>query len=165
MIRIGFHTVPVMNPDEKSVLNVNYGGKLIFNGDAHIGKGTKIVVHKGAIIELGDNFAVSASSQFNCYKYIKIGKEVQFSWDCLVMDNDTHEIISEDGYVYNAPSDIIIDDKVLVFCRTIILKGTHIPHNTVIGAQSLVSGKNFEQNSLIAGNPAKIIKKIQGWNI
>lgn len=91
-IKIGFHEVPIMNPNDKTVINVNRDGLVIFDGSAHIGRGTKIHVAKGAILTLGDNFAISASTQINCYKAITFGRDVQFSWDCFVTDSDTHII-------------------------------------------------------------------------
>ena len=94
-IRIGFHEVPIMEPKSKTV--VNGYGSIIFKGTAHIGKGTKIHVQDGATLTLGDNFSISASSQINCYKSISFGRDIQFSWDCLVMDSDTHNIYDERG--------------------------------------------------------------------
>ena len=41
--------------------------------------------------------------------------------------------------------------------NTIILKGTIIGHNSIVGAGSVVSGK-FKSNSIICGNPAEKIK-------
>lgn len=42
-----------------------------------------------------------------------------------------------------------------------IFKGTRIPSNCVIGANSFVYGYKFNENTIIAGNPAKIIKQIK----
>lgn len=41
----------------------------------------------------------------------------------------------------------------------IILKGTKIGNNVVVGAGSVVNG-SFPDNCIIAGNPAKIVKQI-----
>jgi len=41
--------------------------------------------------------------------------------------------------------------------NSIILKGTVLEDNCVVGAGSVVCGK-FPRNSVIAGNPAKIIR-------
>lgn len=38
MIRIGYHKVPLMEPHSKTLLAVERGGTLIFDGSAHIGK-------------------------------------------------------------------------------------------------------------------------------
>lgn len=165
MIRIGFHTVPVIKPKDRTVLRIRKNALLIFHGTAHIGKGTIIAVNNSGVMELGENFAVSASSQFNCYKHIVIGENVQFSWDCLIMDSDTHDITDINGSITNYPKEIFIGNKVLIFCRTMILKGSYISDNCVVGAQSLIAGKKYEPNSLIAGNPGRCIKKIGGWNL
>ena len=164
-IRIGFHKVPVCNPNDKTVLCVRKGGILAFKGSAHIGYGSKIHVANGGYLELGNYFAISASSQLNCYKRISFGKDIQFSWDCLVMDSDTHDIIGESGQVINEARKIVFGDKVWIGCRTTILKGSYVPSNCVIGANSLVSGKQFEPHTAILGNPAKSVKKIKDWRL
>ena len=59
MIRIGFHTVPIIY-QEKTLLDIK--GRLVFEGAAHIGRGSHIVVQREAVLELGNNFAISAAS-------------------------------------------------------------------------------------------------------
>ena len=164
MIHIGFHRVEICEPRAKTILSIS-GGVLCFLGSAHIGHGSKIHVSHGAKLILGDNFSISASSAINCYKSIRFGKDVQFSWDCLVMDSDTHKIYDDEGNVTNEAKEIVVGDKVWIGCRTTILKGAVIPNNCVIGSCSLVSGNKYEPNSVIVGVPAKSIKKIGGWNL
>lgn len=165
MVRIGFHKVPICNPKEPTILSMAKDSSLIFKGTAQIGCGTKIHISNNAQLILGDNFAVSASSQINCYKRIIFGRDIQFSWNCLTMDSDTHNIYGENGDIINEPREIIFGDKIWIGCRATILKGSVIPNNCVIGACSLVSGKHFKQNSIIAGNPAKSIKTISKWKL
>ena len=81
------------------------------------------------------------------------------------MDSDNHKIFDENGNIINKPREIVFGDKVWIGCRTTILKGSVIPSNCVIGACSLVSGKKFENDSIIVGNPAKSIKKISKWEL
>lgn len=164
MIRIGFHKVPVCNYKDCTQIIID-SGRLVFQGEAHLGHGTKIHVAEGAELVLGDNFAVSASSQINCYRKMVMGRDIQFSWDCLVMDSDTHQIYDVDKALMNPDDEVRIGDKVWIGCRTTILKGTHIPHNCVVGASSLVTGTNFTPNSIIIGTPAKSIKEIDSWEL
>ena len=164
MIRIGYHKVAIMEPNEKTVMKVEKTGTLIFEGSAHIGKGSKIYVPNNAKLKLGDNFAISASTQIFCQKSISFGRDIQFSWDCLVMDSDSHRIYIE-GEQINADKEISFGNKIWIGCRCTILKGSVIPDGCVIAATSCVTGKNFEANTIIAGTPAKSIKKISSWEI
>lgn len=68
MIRIGFHECNECNPSDKTVLRID--GKLVFEGEAHIGKGSKLIAYKGTLLELGNNFAISTSSVISCRKHI-----------------------------------------------------------------------------------------------
>lgn len=163
MIRIGFHECSECNSTDTTLLQIR--GKLVFDGEAHIGRGSKIIVHKDAILELGDNFAISSSSTISCYKHIKFGKDIQFSWDCLVMDSDTHAIIDENGKRMNQDKEIIFEDRVWIGNGCMILKGTHVPNNCVIGARSVIVGCKCDDHTIIVGNPAKNIKKITGFRI
>jgi len=163
MIRIGFHECSECNSTDTTLLQIR--GKLVFEGAAHIGRGSKIIVYKNAILELGDNFAISASSTISCRKHIKFGKDMQFSWDCLVMDSDTHIIMDEQGNCINPDKEIVFDDKVWIGNGCMILKGAHVPNNCVIGARSVVAGSKFDDHTIIVGNPAKSVKRISGFRI
>lgn len=165
MIRIGFHWVPICEKNASTQIIIKSQGKLLFKGDAHIGIGTKIHIDKDAELILGNNFAVSSCSQINCFYRIIFGNDIQFSWDCLVMDSDTHNIFDEQKKIINSPKEIIFHNKIWIGCRCIILKGSTIPSNTIIGAGSLVSGNKFHPNGIICGNPAKNIKKIHSWEL
>lgn len=165
MIRIGFHTVPVCNPNDKTSIVILENGVLCFEGTAHIGRGSKLFVGKTAYLNLGDNFAISASSSINCHYQIVFGKDIQFSWDCLVMDSDTHYIFGKNGII-NKNKEVVFGDKIWIGCRSTILKGSIIPSNCVIGACSFIAGsKFFRSNSIIAGAPAKSIKDIINWKL
>ena len=166
MIRIGYHRVPIMEPHAKTVLSVGHGGVLVFEGEAHIGRGTKIYVAPNARLVLGERFAISALTQIACYKSITFGQDIQFSWDCLVMDSDTHHIYDGNSEKpINEDREIVFGDKIWIGCRCTILKGTVVPDGCVIGATSCVTGNKFEPNTIIAGTPAKSIKKISSWKL
>ena len=50
-----------------------------------------------------------------------------------------------------------IGNNVFLGVNAIVLMGAHIGNNSIVGAGSVVTGK-FGDNSVIAGNPAKIIR-------
>ena len=162
MIRIGFHAVPVV-PENQTALFLN--GKIIFRGTAHIGRGSRIVVCENALLELGDNFAISSSSYINCFKHIKTGKDIQLAWGDLLMDSDTHTIYGENGKVFNEDKEIILGDKIWIGCDCKVLKGAIIPDNCVVGANSVITTAPLAPNSLIIGAPARSVKTISGFKI
>ena len=55
---------------------------------------------------------------------------------------------------------VLIGDNVFIGQNVTILKGVKIGDNVVIGNGAVVT-KSFPDNVIIAGNPAKIIKKIE----
>lgn len=164
MIRFGFHKVPSMDSNVTTRLMVKKGGKIVFKGSAHIGKGSKICIEEKAYLELGDNFAISANSSILCYKKIIFGRNIQFSWDCLVMDSDAHQIYYN-NVIINPDKNIVFGNSIWIACNSIILKGVELDDNCVIGAGSVLLSGKYPHNSIIAGYPAKPIKNIDSWKI
>lgn len=165
MIRIGFHQVDaICIYSLKTILNVPKSGKFIFQGEAHIGHGA-IISCVGGVMTVGNNFAVSGSTSFVCYKEITIGRDVQFAWDSLVMDSDAHKIYGEEGVRVNEDKPIVIGDKVWLACQNTILKGTVIGNNCVVGSCSLLNKEYAEDGVIIAGSPARVVKHISGWEL
>lgn len=165
LIRFGAHTVPAKSYKEQSLLEVEKGGVLVFQGTGHIGRGSRIWVGAEGHLTLGDNFAISASSSIICYKQITFGRDIQFSWDCLVMDSDAHSIYDVNGEKTNEDKPIKFGNKIWIACRATVLKGSNIGDNSVVGANSFIIGKTFEANSIIAGSPARTINTIKTWEI
>ncbi len=55
-----------------------------------------------------------------------------------------------------------IGDNVFIGMKSIILMGTHIGNNSIVGAGSVVSG-SFPDGVVIAGNPAKVVCTIDEY--
>ena len=48
--------------------------------------------------------------------------------------------------------------------RVLVLKGTNIGNNSVVGAGSICNKKYKEDHVLITGNPAKIMQQDLNWD-
>lgn len=110
-----------------------------------------------AILEIGDFTTIGDRTEIHVAEKIVIGKRCQIAWDCVIMDRNYHGIGNESEKV----SPVIIEDDVWIGCRAILLPGVTIGANSVVAAGSVVT-RNVEPHTLVAGNPAKMIKKIDG---
>jgi len=97
---------------------------------------------------------------------INIGNNVLIAMNTIIRTSDGHTIINKGTKeILNMTKDINIDDNVWIGTNCVILKGALISRNSVVGACSLVNKKFEEENVIIAGSPARIIKKNIEWDI
>lgn len=122
---------------------------------------TIIIARHGGRIDIGENTGISGSTIY-AMREIRIGKNVLIGGNCKIIDNDFHPLGAEKRIGSQHVEDIgkapiSIGDGCFIGANSIILKGTVLGVNCVVGAGSVVSGV-FPDNVIIAGNPAKIIK-------
>ncbi len=131
-------------------------------GRVKLGPGVRVILEPGASISIGDNTYVTAASIIHCASSISIGSDCAIAWGTTILDTDFHSIVYEDRKHNSISKPIVIEDKVWIGCNCTILKGVTIGSNSVIAANSLVN-KDVPPNSLVAGNPAKVIKTNISW--
>lgn len=163
MIHLGLNEHPCCNTNDKTSLYIMTGGTLYISGRLFLGNGCKIFIHSGGHLVFDDYVRSTGSTSIECFKSIKIGCNVLFSWDCLIMDGDSHFIYSPDGVLINENAPIRLGDNVWIGCRCVILKGSNVPNNSVVASCSVITHVNYKENCMIAGVPAKIVKEIGYW--
>lgn len=124
-----------------------------------------IIIARGAgRICIGNNVGISGSTIY-AREEITIGNHALIGANTKIMDNDFHPIEVEarnaNDFSRLKCRPVRIGDNVFIGCNCLILKGTEIGQNSIVGAGSVVCGK-FPGNVVIAGNPAKVIKTLQG---
>ena len=162
MIKIRFGGVGIFDKKYSRTIWQNNGGKVVFRGITNIGHGSRISVNQNATLIFGKNFCITAESQVICSKKISFGNDVLISWQCLFMDTDFHKIY-KNNMIKNENKAIEIGNHVWIGCRNTILKGVNIADNCVIAANSNVVKSIEQKNSIIAGNPAKMIENNIQW--
>ena len=117
-------------------------------------------------IVLGDGTTVGRNCEFATLEGTKIivGKDCMFSHDILVRTSDSHSIVDLNGKRINPARDIKIGNHVWVGLQSLILKGTIVADNSVIGARTIVNKRFEEPGCTVAGTPATIIKKGINWD-
>ena len=120
-----------------------------------------LVARYGGRITIGANTGISGSTIYAMDR-IDIGRDVLIGGNCKIIDNDFHPLQVEKRNPQKVEDikkrPIKIGDGCFIGANSIILKGTTLGKNCVVGAGSVVSG-SFPDNVIIAGNPAKIIKQ------
>ncbi len=117
-------------------------------------------------IDIGDNTIFCGVRLFlqDSNTSISIGNDCMFSWGIDVWCTDVHTVTDLDGNPLNFSESIEIGNHVWVGKDVKIGKNTKISADSIIGWGSIVTKKFDETNVVIAGNPAKIVKRNINWN-
>lgn len=117
-------------------------------------------------IVIGRNCHGGQKSEFAAIEgtSINVGDDCMLSANITVRTGDSHSIIdNETGKRINQSRHVTIGNHVWIGNTVIILKGTIIQSNSVVAGGSVVPGKTYPPNSIIGGNPAKILKSNINW--
>lgn len=96
---------------------------------------------------------------------VTIGDNCMFSWGIWLFASDTHTIYDvKTKKLQNWGKEIVISDNVWLAMDCTVLKNSFIAKNCVVGVSAVVSGKFTEENCVIAGNPAKVVKRGVVWD-
>jgi acetyltransferase-like isoleucine patch superfamily enzyme len=168
------------------------GGGIVRIGKGSYLKDCRIYVcGEGSSVEIGDNCVLKSAHIFvsgnngNCYignnvtvnaikssrtefnigenSKIQIEDGSLFSKGIVLFTTDFHSVYDSKKNRINKNSDIYIGYHVWIGMYTLILKGSSIANNCVIGAGSLVTGKNDTENSIYIGRPAVLKKTEINW--
>lgn len=172
------------------LMKIKYGRKLLLKGtpvifnkkDAEISIGENVTIKssflsnlvglysrtiivtrvKKSKIVIGNNVGISGATIY-ARKCIEIGDNTLIGGNVKILDNDFHplEIEARNNNIKEKilAKPVKIGKNCFIGCNSIILKGTELGDGCIVGAGAVVSGK-FESNSIIAGNPGKVIKKL-----
>ena len=95
---------------------------------------------------------------------IHIGNNVQITSGCKILTHgfDWYVLNGVYGDILGSAGEVNIGNNVFIGVNTVILKGTTIGNNVIIGAGSVVT-HDIQDNTVAAGNPAKIICTIDEY--
>lgn len=155
----------------KLLINVNYWGGVKIGSMCSIGTSSRgyhsgmpfytTILNDGVSsnISIGNNCRINGA-YIHAQERIEIGDNCVIAAGVSIMDSNGHEVISFDRTKgRDIPQAIKMGNNVWVGLNVIILKGTLIGDNCVVAAGSVVKG-DFPKNSLIMGNPARVVKTL-----
>ena len=133
-------------------------------------------------IEIGKSSYISAGTTLISRSQIKIGSNVTIAWGCTIYDHNSHSLdfaerrndISRQNKAFREGQDfiatknwdvvksapIIIENDVWIGFNCILLKGIRVGEGAIISAGSVVRN-DVEPWTVVAGNPAQIIKRLK----
>lgn len=159
-----------MNPSmgHPTRLRLKNNAKLILEPNTMILMGGYIAVAEGRALRIGAETRISHGVLINTRCGLVIGKNVIIGHQVTMMDYDGHPIFltpddanQKDTYGGKAKG-IIIEDNVWIGFRATILKGVTIGSGAIVAAHACVTS-DVPPNTIVAGNPAKIIKENVLW--
>ena len=148
--------------------NLRISGRLIIRGPGTVVFGDNVRVGMtvtpwtyaaDAVITIGSDSFINGTS-FGCQREIRVGARAILG-RASIMDTDFHSV-GVDRHRPDAPvrvAPVILGDNVWVAAQAGLLPGTRIGENSVVGFGAICAGV-FPDNAVIAGNPAKVIKRL-----
>jgi len=134
-------------------------GQLTIGDKTVILDGTEIIAHSKATINIGSGVFISRMCTISAHESIEIGSNSSIGAFCFILDtNKSFDNIKMDirGQGHSC-TPIILGADVWLGAHVVILPGSSIGSHSVVGANSTVRD-SFSENSVIAGNPAEIIR-------
>lgn len=157
MIKFGYNVDKFSADKGGAVLIVN--GDLVLEGAVIFNADNVIVVNGICLVGALTNFGYGV--RIRCNDKISFGCSCRIAIETQILDTNFHFTRDiQTGKIYNRQSPIEIGDFCWVGNRTSIMKGTKLPHYSVVGGGSLLN-KDYTKDApvapLLAGMPARIL--------
>lgn len=138
--------------------------------------GSEIFCSPRATVEIGSFTSIGARSQISAALGVSIGSHCLISTDVSIRDNNSHPIdpaarrrqfdeIAHRNYIDmwedSDCCNVRIGNDVWIGMRAMILKGVEIGDGSIVAAGAVVT-KDVPPMTMVGGNPARVIKQIEG---
>ena len=141
-----------------SRLIMHENSRLVCKGHIQSFEAVRIECLPNAVVKIGDKTYINHDSEIRCRERVTIGNNVSIAYNVLIQDSDYHTMYDEVGNPKPETLPITIEDNVWIGAGAMILKGVTLGEGCVVAARSVVT-KNTPPYSLVAGNPARVIKE------
>lgn len=122
---------------------------------------------KGSQLIIGKDFGINSGYILFHKKEnnkIEIGDDCMCAKGITIRTCDGHKIKSlETGEIINEDKDIKIGNHVWLGQEVTVLKGSEVPNNTTVAFRAIVTKKFTDENTILAGAPAKVVKNNVNW--
>jgi acetyltransferase-like isoleucine patch superfamily enzyme len=154
---------PHLHGREPIVIELHDEATLRIDGEFGVGNGVRIFVRNKGVLKIGGRrkesaAGITADSSIMVERRVEIGADFICAWGVFISDCDWHVISGQP-----VQADVFVGEHVWLAHGVSVLKGTKIGDHSVLGAHSVVTGKEFAPRSLIAGVPGRIVRSDVSW--
>lgn len=151
------YKVPLTTPN----LHIYLGDNCSVNGYTTFSAAS---IHEKPVLIVGNNSHIGYEVSISVAERVEIGDNCLVADRVFIADNHGHPIDPERRRLrqrvnLDEISPVRIGNNVWIGYQSVILKGVTIGDNSIIGANSVVT-KDVPSNTVVAGNPAVIIKTL-----
>lgn len=148
-------------------IEVAASGSLLIGSNCYIMCDSRLSAREGNItlgnyVTAGERFLAICSKQ----SPVTIGNDCMFSHDVSILSTSSHSIFdltAKENVTNKKEKYVQIEDHVWLGKNVIVLYNSHIKKGCIVGAGSVAKG-SFDQNCVIAGNPAKVVSSNCTWD-
>jgi acetyltransferase-like isoleucine patch superfamily enzyme len=109
-------------------------------------------------IEIGNNTMISLGAKLDVRRgKIIIGDDCLITWGTVILSHDASQLLA--GNIKKSQATTIIENGVFIGVNSVVLPGVRIGEKSIVGAGSVVT-KDITPHTLVAGNPATVIRRL-----
>lgn len=145
--RFSFDGIQRFSPNTEVVIAEQ--GRILLGRHVRAHRRTKLLAFGNGCLEIGSNTAMGNGVSINCMDRIRIGEGVQIGPDVKIYDHD-HDFRVPGGIAAEKfkTAPVVIGDNSWIGCNVVILMGTTLGENCIVGAGSVLKGR-YPANSVI----------------
>jgi acetyltransferase-like isoleucine patch superfamily enzyme len=129
-----------------------------------IGVGSRIDIGPEATLTIGRGTYFSPNVRVVISRGLSLGSDCAIGWDVQFLDDNFHGFGAIGASLTRTPKEIVLGDHVWVGSHALIYRGVEIARGCVVAGGAVVTRSFLEPNTLIAGNPAQVIRSGVNWD-
>lgn len=153
---------------EGAIPEIDGDGRIVIGDGVRIGPrcswGVGMKMSENAELVIGNNVSVGYQNIISAARSVRIGDDTMIAGNVSIYDNPSHPLSParrrrQEAFRLDEAAPVVIGRNVWLGSNAFIMRGVTVGDNAVVAAGAVVT-KNVPPNTLVGGNPARVIKDI-----